>query len=75
MDGRKKERKKQKKQGRKEGMRKERTHIDKGSRGGSKELKEGRKKEVSQAQQGNDRVLRFSNTHHPNYVNTKHSLN
>ena len=51
-----------------QGRKKERTGIDKGSRGGSKELKEGRKKEVSQAQQGNNCVLHFSNTYQPNYV-------
>ena len=40
-------------------MKKGRTDIEKGSRKGSKELKEGMKREVSQAQQGNDCMRRF----------------
>ena len=52
------------------GRKKVRTDIEKGSREGSKELKEGRKREVSQAQQGNDCKLRFSVTQLPSYIIT-----
>ena len=61
--GRKKEREKRKKEGRKEG----RTVS---SREGSNQLKEGRKKKVSQAQQGNNCMLHFSVTQLPNYMIT-----
>ena len=56
------------KEGRKERRKKGRTDIEKGSREESKELKEGRKREVSQAQQGNDCMLRFPVIQLPNYM-------